>query len=293
MIENLESIYDEMCNIGFSTIQERCKKDASFIFGCDETGNTMLHYAAYDGNTNAIEYLLGLGSCPLLINNVGMTPLSNAAGCENVEALKLLINKSLSGLLVDDQNMLLAIAASRGRYENLEYMLNAGFKSDAVYRGDPILYWAMQSSNLEIVRLLCENGSDVNAVNSEGKAPIFDAAGFGLIHILKYLLSKGAYVDIPADDGTTPLIIASCYNQIDIVRVLISKECNIEAKTNDGITALLYAVGHGYIELVKLLLKNGADKCVVDNKKRDITKYFNQIKNKQLRDRMKAILHIT
>ena len=292
MNRNIELEYNKMRVKGFSDIKKKCKYDSSYIFGRDENGNTMLHYAACDGSLDVIEQLMSLGSCPFIYNNIGMTPLSNAAGCDNVSALKFLIEKSYFGLLDDDRAELMAIAASKGKYENLEFMLNNGFNCNVCYRTDPILYWALQSAKLDIIRLLCEHGADVNAVNDEGAAPVFDASAAGLTDILEYLINHGACVDNKTNDGSTPLIIACCYNQIDVVKILLSNKCNIEIKTNDGITALLYAIGCGNTELVQLLLNNGANRNVIDNKNKGITVYCNRIKNKKIRNTMKEILQI-
>jgi ankyrin repeat protein len=292
MISNVEAIYDKMCIDGFKDIEEKCRKDTGYIFGRDDKGNTMLHYAAGDGNLNAIEKLMNHGSCPFICNSFGMTPLSNIAGCDNSLALKYMLERSYPGLLDDNRAELMAIAASKGKFENLNLMISNGFNCDAYYRGDPILYWAMQSASLDIIRLLHKHGADINAINGEGKTPIFDASGFGLADILEYLISHGACIDKATSDGTTPLIIASCYNQIDVTRILLSHNCDIDAKTTGGITALLYAVVYGNVEIVRLLIDNGADKNIADRKNKGIDAYCNRIKSKRIKNQMKTVLKI-
>ena len=275
---------------GFNDIKEKCKNGSGYIFGRDENGDTMLHYAASAGNLNATKQLMMLGACPLIYNSVGMTPLCNAAGCDNVSVLKFLLKRSCSGLLDYDRAELMAIAAAKGKYENLEFMLKNGFDCNVCYRGDTILYWAMQSARLDVTRLLCEHGADINVANDEGNTPIFDASAVGLIEILEYLINHGADIDKSRNDGDTPLILASCYNKIDAVKILLLHKCNIEAKTNDGVTALLYAISHGHVEIVQLLLDHGADKNIVDKRNKGIHVYCNRIKNKQVRNKMNEIL---
>lgn len=279
-----------MCVAGFDIIKEKCENDPSFIFGRDEDGYTMLHYAVDNDDLNTVEQLIRFGSCPFIYNKNGMTPLTHAALCDNESIFEFLLDKSSMGILEDDQAELMAIAASKGKYKNLKTMLKNGFNSNAYYRDDPILYWAMQSASLEIIELLYEYKADVNAVNDEGKTAIFDAAGFGLADIMEYLISRGANIDKASEGGTTPLITASCYNKTECARILLSKKCNIEAKTKDGITALLYAVNYGHIEMVQLLLDNGAEKSTKDKKNRGIEVYCNKIKNKRIKNKMIEII---
>jgi len=292
MNRDLEALYDKMLVDGFNYVEEKCKNEVGYIFERDEDGNTMLHYAACDGNLDAIKQLIILGACPFIYNRIAMTPLSNAAGCGNVSCLKSLLEISHYGLLDHDRAELMAIAASKGKYENLELMLNEGFDCNLYHREDPILYWAMQSESLDIVKLLCEHGAEVNAVNDVGNAPLYDASANGLIGILEYLISYGACIDKPMNNGSTPLIIACCYNQVGVARILLSHGCDMEAKTKDGITALLYAIGYGNVELVQLLLNKGADKNITDKRNKGISSYCNRIKNRHVKDSMKELLQI-
>ena len=290
MIKNLELMYDEMCILGFEGLSEKCKIDPSFIFGRDDEGNTLLHFAAFDGNMDAVNQLMLLGACPFIYNALGMTPLSNAAGCNNVSALEFLLKRSHAGIVDFDKAIMMAIAASKGKFENLELMLNEGFDCNTSYREDPIIFWAMQSASIDVVQLLCEHGASINAANTEGMTLLYDASANGLVDIAEYLLGLGACIDKSSKNGSTPIIIASCYNQIDIAKTLILHKCDINKKCNDGVTALLYAIGYGYVELVQLLLDNGADKDATDKMNRGAKAYCKRIKSKLKRNRMEEAL---
>ncbi|WP_067470539.1 ankyrin repeat domain-containing protein [Nocardia amamiensis] len=97
----------------------------------DEYGRTALHYAARDGDVDAIERLLGTEDVNAS-DNEGWTPLH--------------------------------FAAQAARPESVARLLDAGADIDAVTaKGYPVIYWAIMASGgdpIATVRLLRARGAD-------------------------------------------------------------------------------------------------------------------------------------
>jgi serine/threonine-protein phosphatase 6 regulatory ankyrin repeat subunit B len=59
-------------------------------------------------------------------------------------------------------------------------------------RGDLPIHHASRNGDTEIVRLLIDNGADVNAINPRGHTVLYCAGGHGHLDCLRLLLEKGA-----------------------------------------------------------------------------------------------------
>jgi ankyrin repeat protein len=62
--------------------------------------------------------------------------------------------------------------------------------------------------NLEMVKLLIANGTDVNQKNFRGATALMAAAIDGAPSVVRYLLEQGADVNARDKDGTTALMLA-------------------------------------------------------------------------------------
>ena len=54
------------------------------------------------------------------------------------------------------------------------------------------LFSVIKNNDIEIVKLLIENGADVNAKNEDGETALHLANRKGYLDIVKYLIAKGA-----------------------------------------------------------------------------------------------------
>ncbi len=62
--------------------------------------------------------------------------------------------------------------------------------------------------DLNSVRVLLENGADINHHGDGGYTPLHEAAGRGYIYVVRFLLERGADPREVDDDGLTPRQIA-------------------------------------------------------------------------------------
>ena len=116
-----------------------------------------------------------------------------------------------------------------------------------VFPDDPALIQAMKHTydedgvkyepNIEIIKLLIENGADVNNKNFIDSSPLHYAVELKNTEIIKLLIDKGADVNNKNSFGDTPLHRA-VFNSLENTKILIENGADIKAKDKDGKTPL-------------------------------------------------------
>ena len=124
------------------------------------------------------------------------------------------------------------------------------------------------SGNIETVKLLVENGLDINTLFEEEYSLLETAIAFSQYEICKYLVANGADVNVNCNFGnnlltritTFPLLITNKEKPyLKIVKLLVDSGCNINHCNNFGITPLINAIRNKNYEICEYLLENGAD----------------------------------
>ncbi|KAM0454877.1 hypothetical protein ACHAPV_008251 [Trichoderma viride] len=109
-----------------------------------------------------------------------------------------------------------------------------------------------------IVKLLLDNGAEIEVRNSGGQTPLSYAAERCKEAIVKLLLEKGAEVEAKDNRGRTPLSFAAERGHGAIVKLLLDEGAEIEANDNSGQTPLSFAVRNRHEGMIKLLFDKGA-----------------------------------
>ena len=122
----------------------------------------------------------------------------------------------------------------------------------------PPISHAIQIHNLEIIKLLLENGANVNEPSSNDKnpynTPLMIAAWGGKLEEVKLLVENGACINQQdKGNGFTALIKATYQKQVDIVKFLLEKNADTTICSFERKTALDYAYEKNYQEIIKLL----------------------------------------
>ena len=99
----------------------------------------------------------------------------------------------------------------------------------------------------------------INAKNGYGYTALIDASKNGDLEKVKLLIENGANIEVKDNNGDTALILASYYRYLEIIQYLVEKGANINATNDNGWTSLMYASKYGELETIKYLLENGAD----------------------------------
>lgn len=117
-----------------------------------------------------------------------------------------------------------------------------------------------------VLRLLVNNGADVNAVNKHGMTALLNTATNDSPALAEFLIQEGADPSLGDNWGRTPLMRAAYLGFDKVVTVLLDGGAGVTARTPAGETALSQAASAGNTQNVKLLLAGGAqvDQTVID-----------------------------
>ena len=98
----------------------------------------------------------------------------------------------------------------------------------------------MRSGDLEAVKVMIQNGADVNAVDKYNQTALHEAVqeGEGYVDIMKMLIQNGADVNAVNKWKCTALYYAVCIGYVDIAKVLVQNGADVNTAYENGTTAL-------------------------------------------------------
>lgn len=124
-------------------------------------------------------------------------------------------------------------------------------------KGNTALIEAAKNENTNIIEFLVKNGADLNIKNKKGHNALYEAAAKGFLYIYTYLKEQGADADNIPDNMA--LLFAADKDDFNTVKDLIAKGANVNFRTlPEGKTPLMIACENGYFDIIKLLVENGA-----------------------------------
>lgn len=199
------------------------------------------------------------------------------------------------------QKNALYVAIDNDNTKGVKVLLDYGFdpNADAMIgsRDRPIIL-ASKKRNFDIVRLLIENGADVNVIDSKQLSPLRNAIFYKNIKMVRYLINNGADVNIQtifgkalrmalvlkdeaiaklliengasildiSNSGQSAMHIAASNGQLDLLKYLVNLEPNIHVQCRSKETILMSACRMGHYEIVQYLLSLGAEVYCKDAK---------------------------
>ena len=259
-----KSIHQAASSRDMERIKYLLEKDPKLLNKLDSFKRTPLHWATDMGNRNIAEFLINRGADVNIKDKFGKTPLDYAIDNDYRNLASTMI---LSGAKIptksDDSvkgksEIIMRIKPLHQVTRNEElskveifikkYPEQIHVKDD--YGRIP-LYWAARTGNIEIVRLLVENGSDINLKDNDGWAALHTTAYNGREAAAEYLIKKGAELDIRNNDGETPLYWAARRGNTRLVKLLVKNGANINARTKSGKTPLSVAKNRSISEILQ------------------------------------------
>lgn len=154
----------------------------------------------------------------------------------------------------------LVIAAKYGRSQTVQLLIDSGANVNAKTESSEtaLFFAAKDDKTVDIVQLLLDNNTDINATSTFG-SPLIVAAEKGAVAVLQLLLDRGANTEVNDGCDYSALHYAAKYNQVGSAKVLLDNQAAIEALDSAGNTALIIAALVGSGDVVKLLLEKGAN----------------------------------
>ncbi|WP_202702790.1 ankyrin repeat domain-containing protein [Flavobacterium sp. UGB4466] len=281
---------------------------ASIKFLLDQPGNTTaklthdnriyLHWAAYRGNLELVNYLIAKGSDINLEDSHGTTPIAFAAsnGQTNTALYDAFFKAGIDPKkkYADGANLLLMAVASDKDLVLTDYLVSKGLSlKDVDANGSTAFDYAARTGNITLLKklldrkvkptdnalLIAAQGSrrETNTLETykylveevKLKAIATSKSGENVLHLLAnkpnqgeiiaYFLAKGVDANKIDKDGNTPLMIAAGARETAALDKLLPVTKNINLQNAKGESALTFAVRSGAPEAVATLLSKGAD----------------------------------
>lgn len=161
--------------------------------------------------------------------------------------------------------------ARQGNIKGVAKEIANGVDLDCVDKKNPLtpLMYAVIDKNvsIDLVKLLVNNGADVNAVKSEDQQTVVGlAVKSGNLAKIQFLLDSGANINYQRPHGYDVLIdamygrnIAKDRNLLPILSLLLERGAKVDGISSHKETALRRSSYEGRFDAVQLLLKAGCD----------------------------------
>lgn len=197
----------------------------------DKNGNTALHYAAIHNAGGAARCLLDVGRAfGAPCNHLDFTPAHLAAINNSVRVL---------GVLAD----------------HADYRADLSLRHPVSYRTALALAFRQESEDAALV--LIKKRAGIETPDREGKTPLHEAAGVGLVRALRALLPLVA-CNVQDEQQRTPLMYAVLERQVPAVDILLEAGARVDLPDYMGNTALHIAAVLDMVDIVGKLLARGA-----------------------------------
>ncbi|EDV26614.1 uncharacterized protein TRIADDRAFT_23088 [Trichoplax adhaerens] len=125
-------------------------------------------------------------------------------------------------------------------------------------QGATALWIACLRSHFPSIKILIQNGAQINHATRHLSTPLRVACSAGNRDIVRYLIDHGADPSIATVKNDTCLMTACRQGYRKIATMLLKRGVNVNAQTVSGKTALHECATSGSIRICKLLLKYGA-----------------------------------
>ncbi|MBW5377876.1 ankyrin repeat domain-containing protein [Brachyspira pilosicoli] len=226
-------------------------------------GFNALMEAVRTGNIEIAKLLIEHNSDINIKNKDGKNMIMIACEKGNEEMFNILIENNAD---INEKSSwgasALIYASEKGNINIMKYLIDNGIdvNGKADDNGDTPLLWAVTGDNpYESSKLLIENGANVNATNYGGVAPATILAA-STPKVVKLLKDNGADLDTKFLDYYPPIAIAAGAGNLEIVKALVENGADVNYYPNDiNYTAIFHAIDQHNYEVAEYLFKNGVD----------------------------------
>lgn len=149
------------------------------------------------------------------------------------------------------------------REKIVDYIINTCPNVDIEARdnyGYTPLIFAVDSCNVEMVKILIEAGANLDASDTSGRTALIHSVEYDFgCDVVEVLLEAGADTELKNKYGETALMVATMGCGPKIIQKLLDFGADVNACDNNGWTALFHASMFTCKEVVKQLLEAGAE----------------------------------
>jgi len=183
----------------------------------------------------------------------------------NVDIAEYLIDKGADVNAKGELGITPLIATRKRKDESvslIQHLIKMGADVNATMSpgvGDwTVLHTALGGGNVKVVKLLIDNGADINVKNIMG-TPLQMAINYKKIETVELLIESGAKLQ-EFSFGNTELHLSAIKGCAELVPLLVNYGIDVDILNEYRQTPLYYASMHGHRKTVEALIAAGADK---------------------------------
>ncbi|XP_041463333.1 transient receptor potential cation channel subfamily A member 1 homolog isoform X1 [Lytechinus variegatus] len=250
---------------GYFEIVELCLSKGANVNCHRENRSTPLHAACVAGNLKIVELLLQKGAHVNSVNADRATPLHRACSFNRYKIVEHLLERGAKIEARDKDNFTpLLIAASSGHSSTIKILLGKRANIAAIDKHDKTaLFWAAEENKPEALQALLEHKMASKILEYSDRydnTALHVAAENGYLGIVRILLNNGAELDWKNEDEETPIHVAAANGHTAVVMEFVKREeSTINDEDENSNTPLHKAATAGHAKTVRALIDAGAD----------------------------------
>lgn len=268
----------------------------------DKGGKTVLYREVQRKDYEIIEFLISSGADVNAEDNKGRTIFHDAClkGLSNLKMIEFLIDTEID---IDHKDILehsiihdlVEIILVQGHYKKVDFKRSLNFIESEDYfgllkrllilkpklntsknNGETIIFDTVTYANLELIKLLINNGADANISDNEGNTPLSRLIDDGLarktqkereqfLERIVFLLKFRIDLNITDKEGKTVFHKTVIADDIEVIEKLLTKKIDLDIRDKQGRTALHHTQWKGNHKIARLLIAAGADMNIADS----------------------------
>lgn len=209
-------------------------KQGANIDGKNDEGDTPLHCAIVNNQTQAAKLLLSAGADEKIWSK--MPPMFLAASVGSIDVANMIYERGGSGANLKKESM----------------------------SGQPFFVDVVNSGNLDGVHFLLEKGANASASSVAGRPAVVQAARKDQLDMVRLLIRYGAKITSDPLTGSSMMAIALDRQNFELLELLLGNGAKLESRTATGERVLAAALSKRNIRYAKRVLEAGAEGNIDD-----------------------------